>query len=83
MIYDKWWKSPGLTCIRDDMKNKEGKASPLGLDNIGGVFVVLLFGLVLALLAAFWELAGKRSHKSETDSVVGCSEANSSQIGIY
>lgn len=55
MLYDKWWKSPGLTCIRDEMKNKDGKASALGLDNIGGVFVVLLFGLALALITAVGE----------------------------
>lgn len=60
MIYDKWWKSPGLTCIRDEMKNKDGKASPLGLDNIGGVFVVLLLGLVIALIASMCEFAAGR-----------------------
>lgn len=54
-LYDKWWKSPGLTCIRDEMKNKEGKANALGLDNIGGVFVVLLLGLALALITAVIE----------------------------
>lgn len=59
MLYNKWWKSPGLTCTRDD-KNKEGKANALGIDNIGGVFVVLLSGLGIAILAAivefFWNL---------------------------
>lgn len=64
MMYDKWWKSPGLTCIRDELKNKDGKASPLGLDNIGGVFVVLMFGLVLAMIASFLEfLSGKKQHQ--------------------
>ena len=66
MIYDKWWKSPGLTCIRDEI-NKEGKASPLGLENIGGVFVVLMLGLALALLTAMFEFfikAKKNAHKS-------------------
>ena len=66
MIYDKWWKSPGLTCIRDEI-NKEGKASPLGLENIGGVFVVLMLGLALALLTAMFEFfikAKKNAQKS-------------------
>ncbi|CAG2175391.1 unnamed protein product [Oppiella nova] len=66
MIYDKWWKSPGLTCIRDEL-NKEGKASPLGLENIGGVFVVLLLGLALALFTAMSEFfikAKKNAQKS-------------------
>ena len=84
MLYDKWWKSPGLTCIRDELKNKDGKASPLGLDNIGGVFVVLLLGLLIALITSFFEfLAGKRQN-SETDSLGAYSDtANSSQVGIY
>lgn len=60
MIYDKWWKSPGLTCT-DELKNKDGKANPLGLGNIGGVFVVLLLGLVIALAAAFLEFMMNRS----------------------
>ncbi|UXI21906.1 hypothetical protein NH340_JMT07849, partial [Sarcoptes scabiei] len=54
MIYDKWWKSPGLTCT-DELKNKDGKANPLGLGNIGGVFVVLLLGLAAALFSALME----------------------------
>ena len=87
MLYDKWWKSPGLTCIRDEMKNKDGKASPLGLENIGGVFVVLLLGLVIALMTAFAEfLAGKKQPlRLETNESidVAYSDANSSQMGIY
>ena len=59
MLYDKWWKSPGLTCIRDEMKSKDGKASPLGIDNIGGVFVVLLLGLALAVATSMFELCWK------------------------
>ena len=49
MLYDKWWKS-GLTCIRDEIKNKDGKANALDFQNIGGVFVVLLIGMLLAIL---------------------------------
>lgn len=55
MLYDKWWKSPGLTCIRDELTKKDGKAAALGADNIGGVFVVLLFGLAFAVLTAMFE----------------------------
>lgn len=54
LLYNKWWKNPGVTCTRDD-KNKEGKANALGVDNIGGVFVVLLAGLAVAILTAFVE----------------------------
>lgn len=62
MIYDKWWKSPGLTCT-DELKNKDGKANPLGLGNIGGVFVVLLLGLVAAMVSAFLEFMTQRSRQ--------------------
>lgn len=54
MLYDRWWKRPGITCFRDD-KGKEGKANALGVDNIGGVFVVLLGGLAVAIIIAIIE----------------------------
>ena len=34
ILYDKWWKSPGDTCMRNE-KGKESKANALGVDNIG------------------------------------------------
>ena len=54
MLYDRWWKRPGISCVRDD-KGKEGKANALGVDNIGGVFVVLLGGLAIAIVIAIIE----------------------------
>lgn len=54
MLYDRWWKRPGIKCSRDD-KSKEGKANALGIENIGGVFVVLLGGLAVAIVTAFIE----------------------------
>ncbi|XP_006612271.1 glutamate receptor ionotropic, kainate 2-like isoform X6 [Apis dorsata] len=54
MLYDKWWKSPGDTCMRTE-KGKESKANSLGVDNIGGVFVVLLCGLAFAVVIAIFE----------------------------
>lgn len=37
MLYDKWWKSPGDTCMKTE-KGKENKANSLGVDNIGERF---------------------------------------------
>ncbi|XP_050461839.1 glutamate receptor ionotropic, kainate 2-like isoform X6 [Cataglyphis hispanica] len=54
ILYDKWWKSPGDTCKRTE-KGKESKANSLGVDNIGGIFVVLLCGLAFAVLIAIFE----------------------------
>ena len=53
LLYNKWWKNTGDVCNRDD--KKDSKASPLGVDNIGGVFVVLFAGLVLAVVVAICE----------------------------
>ncbi|CAG7826150.1 unnamed protein product, partial [Allacma fusca] len=53
LLYNKWWKNTGDVCNRDD--KKDSKASPLGVDNIGGVFVVLLAGLILAVIVAICE----------------------------
>ena len=68
MLYDKWWKS-GLTCIRDEIKNKDGKANPLDFSNIGGVFVVLLIGMVIAIGVAFVEFVYKFKNTSKTGRV--------------
>ncbi|XP_034244702.1 glutamate receptor ionotropic, kainate 2-like, partial [Thrips palmi] len=54
MLYDKWWKSAGSTCLRAE-KGKENKANSLGVANIGGVFVVLLCGLAVAMTVAIFE----------------------------
>jgi glutamate receptor, ionotropic, invertebrate len=52
MLYDKWWKNSQETCIRDE-KQKETKANSLNVENIGGVFVVLLCGLAFAVLVRY------------------------------
>ncbi|XP_033607884.1 glutamate receptor ionotropic, kainate 1 isoform X11 [Cryptotermes secundus] len=66
MLYDKWWKNPGDTCTRNE-KGKESKANALGVDNIGGVFVVLLCGLAVAVIVAIFEFCynSKRNTQAE------------------
>ncbi|RWS02104.1 glutamate receptor ionotropic: kainate 2-like protein, partial [Dinothrombium tinctorium] len=73
MLYNRWWKSPGITCTRDD-KGKETKANALGLENIGGVFVVLLSGLGVAIITAIFEFCwnSKKNAYSQRQSL--CSE---------
>lgn len=66
MLYDKWWKNPGDTCIRTD-KSKESKANALGVDNIGGVFVVLLGGLAFAVFIAIVEFCHNAKRQSYAD----------------
>ncbi|XP_075228040.1 glutamate receptor ionotropic, kainate 2-like [Lycorma delicatula] len=74
MLYDKWWKNPGDTCTRNE-KGKESKANALGVDNIGGVFVVLLCGLAIAVIVAIFEFCynSKRITKMERRSSMAVS----------
>jgi ionotropic glutamate receptor len=51
-FYNKWWKSGG-TCIRDE--KKDSKANALNVENVGGIFVVLVGGLILAVIVSIIE----------------------------
>ena len=64
MLYNKWWKNTGDVCARQD-KNKDSKANPLSVKNIGGVFVVLLCGLSLAIITAVLEFCRKIRHYAQ------------------
>ncbi|XP_017759689.1 PREDICTED: glutamate receptor ionotropic, kainate 2-like isoform X3 [Eufriesea mexicana] len=83
MLYDKWWKSPGDTCMRTE-KGKESKANSLGVDNIGGVFVVLLCGLAFAVLIAIFEFcySTRRNTPAERRAPVSTPACSDSLQGI-
>ncbi|XP_048260764.1 glutamate receptor ionotropic, kainate 2-like isoform X7 [Bombus affinis] len=83
MLYDKWWKSPGDTCMRTE-KGKESKANSLGVDNIGGVFVVLLCGLAFAVLIAIFEFcySTRRNMPAERRAAVSTPICTDSLQGI-
>jgi glutamate receptor, ionotropic, invertebrate len=51
-FYNRWWKG-GSTCIRDE--KKDSKANALNVENVGGIFVVLIGGLLLAILVSVCE----------------------------
>lgn len=61
-FYNRWWKSGG-TCMRDE--KKDSKANPLKVENVGGIFVVLIGGLLLSILVALCEFMyyAKRNSK--------------------
>ncbi|XP_066250743.1 glutamate receptor ionotropic, kainate 2-like isoform X8 [Euwallacea similis] len=82
MLYDKWWKNTGETCTRND-KGKESKANSLGVDNIGGVFVVLLCGLAFAVLIAIMEFCynSKRNAIAERRSPITPHQSICSEMG--
>lgn len=73
ILYDKWWKNTGEICSRDE-KNKESKANALGVENIGGVFVVLLCGLAFAILVAILEFCWNSKKNAQTERQSLCSE---------
>lgn len=68
ILYDKWWKNTGDVCNRDE-KSKESKANALGVENIGGVFVVLVCGLALAILVAVLEFCWNSKKNAQSDRV--------------
>ncbi|XP_046736491.1 glutamate receptor ionotropic, kainate 2 isoform X9 [Diprion similis] len=70
ILYDKWWKNTGDVCNRDE-KSKESKANALGVENIGGVFVVLLCGLALAILVAILEFCWNSKKHAQSDREAG------------
>ncbi|ESO92173.1 hypothetical protein LOTGIDRAFT_121144, partial [Lottia gigantea] len=71
MLYNKWWKSTG-TCNKDDQKDQ--KANALGVENVGGIFVVLMAGLALAVMVAMFEFIWKSRKNAEDDRQSLCTE---------
>ncbi|XP_064613530.1 glutamate receptor ionotropic, kainate 2-like isoform X2 [Liolophura sinensis] len=71
-LYNKWWKNAG-TCNRDDTK-KDSKASALGVENVGGIFVVLLAGLAMAVIVAIMEFVWNSKKNAQEDRQSTCSE---------
>ena len=60
ILKERWWKQKkgGGKCI-DDSKKGSGSVTPLKIDNVGGVFVVLLGGLSFSLFVAILEFIWK------------------------
>ncbi len=73
MLYNKWWKNTGDVCARQD-KSKDSKAHPLSVKNIGGVFVVLLCGLSVAIIVAVLEFCWNSRKNALSDHQSLCSE---------
>lgn len=53
-LYNKWWKGSG-GCVKDE--KKDSKANALGVQNVGGIFVVLVGGLVVAIAVSVCEFS--------------------------
>ncbi|XP_037082452.1 glutamate receptor ionotropic, kainate 2-like, partial [Pollicipes pollicipes] len=60
LLKTKWWKEKGgVKCKRKDSKLGTNSANELGLDHVGGVFVVLLGGMAAACFIAICEFVWK------------------------
>ncbi|XP_054163278.1 glutamate receptor ionotropic, kainate 2-like [Oppia nitens] len=59
LLKERWWKQKkgGGQCVED--KKGGGSVTPLKIDNVGGVFVVLLGGLSFSLFVAILEFMWK------------------------
>jgi ionotropic glutamate receptor len=62
-LYNTWWKGSGV-CVREDKKDVN-KAHPLGVQNVGGIFVVLIGGLLLAVLVSICEFSYYAKNNSD------------------
>lgn len=63
MMKEKWWRGNG--CPEEDSK----EASALGVENIGGIFIVLAAGLVLSVFVAIGEFIYKSRKNNDIDQV--------------
>ena len=68
-LKNKWWKRMrgGGQC--DSEKSKKGGHNELGLQNVGGVFVVLVGGLGIAFVISILEFIHKSRKNAEDDRV--------------
>ena len=76
VYYNKWWRGTqgGDACQREMKSKLDSKASALGVDSIGGVFVVLLVGLAIAILVSILEFCWNAKMNATTERVSLCSE---------
>uniref|UniRef100_A0A4W5R9A8 Glutamate receptor n=1 Tax=Hucho hucho TaxID=62062 RepID=A0A4W5R9A8_9TELE len=63
MMKEKWWRGNG--CPEEDSK----EASALGVENIGGIFIVLAAGLVLSVFVAIGEFIYKSRKNLDIEEV--------------
>ncbi|KAA0710041.1 Glutamate receptor ionotropic, kainate 5 [Triplophysa tibetana] len=64
----RWWE--GGKCPKEE----DHRAKGLGLENIGGIFVVLICGLIIAVFVAIMEFVWSTRRSAEKDEVSVCQE---------
>ncbi|KAL5010168.1 hypothetical protein ScPMuIL_012473 [Solemya velum] len=72
-LHTKWWKEKsGGKCNVDEKKKQD--ASALGVTNVGGVFVVLVGGIIAGCFVAMCEFLWKARKNAKEDKQSLCSE---------
>ena len=70
MMKEKWWRGNG--CPEEESK----EASALGVQNIGGIFIVLAAGLVLSVFVAVGEFIYKSRQNAQLEKVRNTSHSH-------
>ncbi|UYV80329.1 hypothetical protein LAZ67_18002464, partial [Cordylochernes scorpioides] len=70
-LREKWWKQRGGGKCADEGKKSSSSVTELGLGNVGGVFVVLMSGLCLAVVAGIMEFCwtAKKQKSAGTEKI--------------
>ncbi|XP_016145868.1 glutamate receptor ionotropic, kainate 1-like [Sinocyclocheilus grahami] len=63
MLKEKWWS--GSNCLEDERY----ETGPMGIQNLGGIFIVLASGLVLSVFVAIGEFIYKMRKNAEREQV--------------
>ncbi|CAI9738180.1 glutamate receptor ionotropic, kainate 2-like isoform X1 [Octopus vulgaris] len=74
-LYTKWWKEKAANKCDNESKGKQN-ANELGLQNVGGVFVVLMAGVVAGTIMAIFEFLWKSWRNSRIDKQPFCTEVS-------
>ncbi|CDQ72280.1 unnamed protein product [Oncorhynchus mykiss] len=68
MLKEKWWS--GSSCLDEERREKAG---PMGIPNLGGIFIVLACGLVLSVFVAIAEFIYKLRKTAKREQRSFCS----------
>lgn len=63
MLKEKWWS--GSSCLEDERY----ETGPMGIQNLGGIFIILASGLVLSVFVAIGEFIYKLRKTAEREQV--------------
>lgn len=63
MLKEKWWS--GSSCLDEERR----ETGPMGIQNLGGIFIVLASGLVLSVFVAIAEFVYKLRKTAEREQV--------------